>query len=200
MKEFAVVGRPNSGKTMFTLSFAGYLNCRKIDVTFRSYDGLLNCRHFSLSEAKKDLCDPEKHKTRMLQSTILKIPVGKSAISFKLTDTCGVTENINSNATIRQGMAQTLHLLNTCDFIIHIIDVATLSNDFGGADGIDQEITEYGLARNRYLLLANKMDLPAAKDNLRKIITAVDRTRVIPVSSLHAHGFGEVKAYVARNL
>ncbi|MBP2649493.1 MAG: obg 2 [Firmicutes bacterium] len=200
MKEFAVVGRPNSGKTLFTLNFAGFLNCKKLDITFRSPDGLLNCRHYSLAEAKKELCSSDRHKTRMIQSTILKIPVGKTNISFKMTDTCGVAEEIHSEADIRRGMAQTLSLLMGCDFIIHIVDVGTSAQEYLHSSGIDQEISAYGLARNRYLLLANKMDLPAAHDNLSKILTAFERAKVLPISALHSRGFQEVKAYVARNV
>ncbi|MBP2655307.1 MAG: mnmE 1 [Firmicutes bacterium] len=200
MKEFAVVGRPNSGKTMFTLNFAGFLNCKKIDITFRSPDGLLNCRHFAIPDAKKELCDSEWHKTRMVQSTILKIPLGKAAISFKLTDTCGVSEEIHSDGAIRKGMAQTLSVLRGCDFIVHIIDVATLSEENLNTRGIDQEIYDYGLAKSRYLLLANKIDLPAGKNNLPKVVGGFNRAKIIPICAINSQGFQEVKAYVSRNI
>ena len=101
MKEFTVVGRPNCGKTLFTLNFAAFLGAKTVDITFRSFDGCLNCRHYSIAEAKRELCGSQLHKTRQIQSLILPVAVKKSAVKFKLNDTCGITETIDSDKTIR---------------------------------------------------------------------------------------------------
>ncbi|MDT8901407.1 GTPase [Anaeroselena agilis] len=201
MKEFAVVGRPNSGKTLFTLNFAAYLGCKTVDITFRAPDGLLDCRHYVVNEARRELCGPMTHKTRAVQSVVLKVPVGKTAVSFKLSDTCGVSEQIHGEEGIRRGMAQTLSLVRSTDFIIHVVDVALATDAFfGGSANIDREIYNYGVSRNRYILLANKTDLPRARENLAPLTAAFHQAVVLPVSALYSTGFGEVKAYVAANV
>jgi len=201
MKEFVVVGRPNSGKTLFTLNFAGYLGCKTVDITFRAVDGYLNCRHLSLPEAKKELCDPQCHKTRSIQSLQLKVPVGKSTVAFKLSDCCGITEQIHPDEKIRQGMAQTLSLLRCSDYIFHIIDLTTVTDDNNNCqNNIDHEIYQYGVSRNRYILLANKTDLVPGKSALTKLADRFSEATVIPISALYSQGFPLVKACVARNV
>ena len=200
MKNFVIVGRPNSGKTLFALNFAGYLGVRTVNITFNSLDGLLFCREYELTEAKKELCSAVQHKTRCVQSMILKIRLGKALVNFKLTDTCGVAENISSEENLRRGMAQTLSFMRSADFIIHIFDLMTVKSAGLPAEGVDWEIFRYGMVRNRYVLLVNKIDLPAAKQNLSNLTTAVQGAGVIPVSARYNYGFKEVKTYVARNI
>lgn len=201
MKEFAVVGRPNSGKTLFVLNFAAFLHCKTVDMTFRSPDGLLNCRHFTLAEAKRELCGPGPHKTRSIQSLVLKVPVGKTAVAFKLTDTCGIQESIHENDAIRRGMAQTLGLISSGDFIVHLVDLTAITDaHLAEPNNIDHEVYQYGIARQRYLLLANKIDLPPALPNLPRLTTAFAQATVIAISALTGQGFASVKAQVAQNV
>ncbi|EAX48577.1 hypothetical protein TcarDRAFT_2049 [Thermosinus carboxydivorans Nor1] len=202
MRECAVVGRPNSGKTMFALNFAAFLGSKAVDITFRTYDGLLTCRHFIIEEARRELCSLTAHKTRSIQSMILKMPVGKATVNFKLTDTCGITEHIHADENIRRGMAQTIGLMRTADFIFHIIDAADFPGEVIASkdNNIDWEIYTYGTARGNYVLLANKIDLIIAKNNLPKLKGYFPEALIIPISALYSQGFKEVKAYVARNL
>ncbi|MEG6586062.1 GTPase domain-containing protein [Dendrosporobacter sp. 1207_IL3150] len=201
MREFIIVGLPNSGKTMFTLNFAQYSGTKNIDVTFRTYDGLISCRHFTIDEAKRELCSSAFHKTRSLQSVILKIAVGKTTINFKLTDTCGLTPQINHDDGIRKGMAQTINFIRSADFIFHIVDLSLLTKDYlNNPHNIDRDIYNYGVARNNYLLLANKFDLQISRDNLPRLTSAFPQANVIPISALHSNGFKEVRSYVARNI
>ena len=197
MKECTVVGRPNSGKTMFTLNFAAFLGSKKVDLTFRTYDNLLTCRHLHIDDAKKELCGTTAHKTRTLQSLVLRIPVSKSHVAVKLTDTCGLSENIHNDETVRKGMAQTLKLLRQTDYIIHIIDISLPHPE---EYGIDREIYSYGLARRNYVMLANKIDLSSARENIARISSSFPKVPIIPVSALYNLGFKEVKAHVARNI
>ncbi|BBB93092.1 MAG TPA: GTPase domain-containing protein [Methylomusa anaerophila] len=199
MRECVIVGKPNSGKTMFALNFAGYLGSKNVDVTFRTYDGLTTCRHYSIDEAKRELCSSTKHKTRCLQSMVLKIAVGKTAVNFKLTDTCGIVEHIHQDEGIRKGMAQTIGLLRYADFIIHIVDLSIFPK-YADHTNVDQDFYNYGISKNAYILLANKVDLPAAKENLGKLSAAFPHASIIPVSSLYGQGFKEVKLCVARNI
>jgi len=200
MRECMIIGRPNSGKTLFALNFAGYLGIRNIDITFRTYDGLLTCRHFSLEEAKRELCGNSLHKTRSLQSMVLNMKVGKATVNFKLTDTCGVSEQIHADEKIRKGMAQTIGLLRSVDLILHVVDLALIPNDFSNQSSIDYEFYNYGMICKAYILLGNKYDLSSAKNNLPHLTAASPKTSIVPISALYSQGFREVKACVARNI
>jgi len=201
MREFIIVGRPNSGKTMLALNFAGYIGSKTVDVTFRSYDDIMTCRHFSIEEAKSQLCGMAVHKTRSLQSLILNMSLGKTRVHFKITDTCGIGEKIHPDEPIRRGMAQTLSLLRCADFIFHVVDVSSITKEYlTNPSTIDHEIYHYGIVRARYIILANKMDLPSAQDNMTKLAYLFPKAHVIPVSALLSQGFKEVKACVARNV
>ncbi|HEY3425607.1 MAG TPA: GTPase [Negativicutes bacterium] len=201
MREFLIVGRPNSGKTMFALNFAGYVGSKQVDVTFRTYDGLITSRHFLLEEAKRELCGMVLHKTRSLQSLVLKLSLGKTVVNFKLTDTCGISEQIHHDENIRRGMAQTLSLMRSADFIFHIIDLTTTTKDYlHNINNIDREIYNYGVARHNYILLGNKIDLPVAKGNIPNLASVFSHTNIIPISALHSQGFKEVRTCVARNI
>lgn len=201
MREFIILGRPNSGKTLFTLNFAAYNGSKIVDLALRTYDGITTYQKFSMEEAKKQLCDMAIHKTRSLQSLILTMVHGKAVIQFKITDTCGITETIHPNEAIRRGMAQTLSLLRSADYIFHMIDAASLAEqNNSNLTTIDREIYNYGIIHNRYTILANKTDLIPAKNKLSNLATLFPNTRIIPVSALHSLGFKEVKACVARNI
>lgn len=201
MREVVIVGRPNAGKTMFALNFAAYLGIRQVDVTFRAYDDILTCRHFTIDEAKRELCSSVAHRTRTLQSMVLRVTVGKTPIEFMLNDTCGVSESIHPDATVRRGMAQTLKAMRYADYIFHIVDMLYFSNHpFLASGNIDHEIYQYGLARNAYTILANKIDLPSIRDHLVKVESAFPKAKIVPISALLGAGFKEVKACVAHSV
>jgi predicted GTPase len=200
MKEFAIVGRPNSGKTLFALNFALYLGSKTVEMIFRSFDGLTTCRHVSLSEAKHELCAATPHKTRQLQSMLLKVSLGKGSANFKLTDTCGVQEQIHEDEAVRQGMAQTIGLLRGADFIIHVLDLSMIYSQHVKNQNMDYEIYNYGLARRNYLMIANKTDLSPARQQLGLLPNYFPKVGIVPVSALFSQGFKEVKEHVLRNI
>jgi predicted GTPase len=200
MQECVIIGRPNSGKTVFALQFASFLGARSVDITARSPDNMLTCRHYTLKDAQKDLCSMALHKTRMIQSIVIKMAIGKAEVAFKLTDTCGLTETIHPEPAIRCGMAQTLGLMRTANLILHMIDVSQVTAAYNTEETIDHELYHYGLTRKFYMILANKMDLPTAKEGLTRLKSAFPSAFVLPISALHNHGLGEVKSYVARNV
>lgn len=199
MRELVIVGRPNSGKTMFALNFADYLGSRTVDITAKSFDGLMTCRHFSIEEAKRELCAMTLHKTRLVQSFVLKIPVGKTTANFMLTDTCGISESIHSDETIRRGMAQTLKILRSAEGILHIVDLTAIREHNAGTE-IDREIYSYGMTRRNYVLLANKIDLPVARDSVKRLPMLFPDTPILTISALYLHGFREVKNYVRHTI
>ena len=201
MREVVIVGRPNSGKTMFALNFAAHLGAKMVDVTFRSHNDILTCRHFSIDEGKRQLCSGVIHKTRTIQSMQLRMTIGKTPIEFILSDTCGISEQIHADIAVRKGMAQTLKSMRYADYIFHILDMVYWSNTpFSPLGNIDHEIYQYGLARNAYTILANKIDIPLAREHLNTLDSVFPRAKIIPISALMGAGFKEVKACVARNV
>lgn len=174
---------------------------KTVDVIFRTYDDLTTCRHFSIEEAKRELCSSTLHKTKSIQSLVLKIGLGKTMVNFKLNDTCGIDEKIHHEEKIRRGMAQTLSLMRCADFIFHIIDLSCVTKEYiNNPNTIDHEIYNYGIMRSSYAILANKIDVPFAKDNLVKLSSIFPKAAIIPISALLSHGLKEVKNCVARNI
>ena len=162
----------------------------------------MTCRQINIDQAKKELCSSIPYTTREIQSITLNVPVQKSKVSFKLSDTCGLTDEINSDCAIRSGMAQSLSLLRCADLILHVIDAVTcLSPENKQAiSRIDLELYHYGITSRKYIVLVNKMDLPAAYGRISSLKEAFPQAQIIPISALYQQGFQEVKACVARNV
>lgn len=200
MREIMVVGRPNSGKTMFVLSFAQFLGLKTVNITLRDYNDVLTCEHYSINDAKRELCSSLAHSTRTIQSISLQMVTGKTPIDFILNDSCGLAEQIHPDTSIRQGMAQTLKTMQSTDYIFHIIDLLYWPKLSTVNGSIDQELYRYGLSRNAYTILANKIDLPVAREQLSNLSANFPQTKVIPISALLGTGFKEVKACVARSI
>lgn len=199
MNECILVGQPNAGKTLFALHFGEFLGLRSLDVTFMASDGLLNCKHYQINQAIRELSGIEPHKTRDLQTIVLQIPIAKSIKQLKLIDSCGLSEGIHPDAAIRKSMAQTLSVMRYAKVILHMIDVSRYAKSKQLAD-IDQQIVQYGQTKGGYVLLANKMDLPNAKAGLSLLADTFPGQTLMPVSALHKKGFKEVKALVCRYL
>lgn len=199
MNECILVGQPNAGKTLFALHFVEFLGMRSLDVTFLASDGLLVCKHYSVNQAIRELSGMERHKTREIQSIAAQIPVGKSIRQIKLIDSCGLSEGIHPDAVIRKAMAQTLSVMRYAKVILHMIDAAAQANLKIIAD-VDRQIAQYGQAKGGYAMLANKMDLPKAKEGLTLLANAFPGQTIIPVSALRKKGFKEVKTLVCRYL
>lgn len=199
MNECILIGQPNAGKTLFALNFVEFLGMRSLDVTFLASDGLLGCKHYSVDQAKRELSGMERHKTREIQTITAPIPVGKSIRHIKLMDSCGLSDGIHPDALIRKAMAQTLAAMRYARVILHMID-ASLYAKLTAVTDIDQQIAHYGYIKGGYTILANKMDLPKAKEGLNFLTDAFPGQTIMPVSALRKKGFKEVKALVCRYL
>jgi len=199
MNDCILVGQPNVGKTLFALQFADFLGMRALDVTFQASDGLLGCKHYRVEQAIRELSSMERHKTKEIQTIALKIPTGKSIRNIQLIDSCGLSDGIHPDILIRKAMVQTLSALRYVKMILHMLDASYYGRTKVVPD-IDQQVAQYGYAKGRYAILANKMDLPGAKEGLHIIANAFPDQTIIPVSSLKKIGFKEVKALVCRYL
>ncbi len=194
MKEALVIGRPNVGKTLFTINFAEYLGQRRVEVLFRPRDGASFTRLYSIAQARGDLVDDQPHRTLCLQSVVLGVPRGKSVRKVVLTDTTGLTDEIHSASAVRRAMADTLRQVSEAAFILHVVDAAE------PLSGVDVDILRYGRTQDAYLLLANKMDLPGRGEAVAALARVVSPTPVLPVSARLKTGFAEVRTFVRKRL
>jgi 50S ribosomal subunit-associated GTPase HflX len=164
----------------------------------------------SFTEAKKSLTDASHHMTRCLQSVFLELPRGKGMRQLLLTDATGLSEGIHPDESVRRAMAQTLKAMLNSDVVLHIVDANAIgehpaclestrslhSNSVWSA--LDEQLLEYGAHHDGYIVLANKMDLPKAKQGYRALCKRLTRHRVVPISALYRSGFREVKNHVWR--
>lgn len=199
MSRTAVIGRPNAGKTAFTISFATYLGFKTLRFVRQEAEGRVE---LELSEvaAKAELISPLPHKTRQVQALELECAVGKGKKQFELLDTCGLIEGIHPETEIRLAMAQSLMLLQDADLIMHIIDAAEVGRERGRPGTLEQELATWGRTRGNYVVLANKMDLASAKEGLAIIEHHFSALPIIATSARTGQGFREVKKYVLRVL
>lgn len=198
MKRTVIVGKTNVGKTLFLLNFAGYLGLRQIEVDRHNPAGDTERFSLTLPEARRALVHTDPHTTRALQTTELRLPAGKRRQSFILMDTAGLTDGIHSEEEVRRAMAQTLRALQEADLILHVLDAAKAGapGSWDAVAEVDRQIARYATVRSSYAILANKMDLPWAKNGLIQIQQAFPEHRIISVSALKKSGFREVKAFV----
>ncbi|MBM7624120.1 GTPase [Sporohalobacter salinus] len=201
MAKSLVVGRTNAGKTCFTINFADYLGLKELKFTLKQPAGFLSRRTFQLHTAKEELVASTNHTTKEIQQVQLQLPVGKGHKELQLMDTCGLVEGIHPEQKIRKAMAQTLSKLQQADIVLHIIDLAKLSNEkIQKISELDFEIYNYCKAEKCYVILANKIDLKVAQKNLSFLQKKLSQAEIIPISALYQQGFKEVKKFLLKNL
>lgn len=211
MHSALIVGKPNAGKTLFLLQFAQFLGLRALTVRrFLPEGGLpgspegARVEPLSLSpqEARRQLVDAQPHKTRELQALVVKIPERKGSRSLVLVDSGGLSEGIHPDPEVRLSQAETIRQLLETRLILHLFDAARVANqaDPDALSDVDRQIAAFGGGKNGYAILANKMDLPAAKAGLREIRRQFPGQTILPVSALTGQGFREVRAFVRRHL
>jgi len=196
LKECLVIGRTNVGKTAFVLNFAEYLGLERAEVYFRYPDGFSTKQTFCLAIAQQELVGRGQHMTRCLQALELEIPSGKAKKRITMVDSSGFPDGIPGDEAVRRAVAQTLRHIRESELVLHMLDAS-----IPGAIGeVDRQIARFAETRGGYVVLANKMDLPAAQAGLERIRAFFQGHLVLPVSAIQKKGFKEVKAVVARSL
>lgn len=198
MPQTAVIGRPNAGKTAFTISFATYLGFQSLRFQRRDLTESVAVE-YSTELARAELVSPLPHKTTQLQALELECAVGKGKRGFELVDTCGLMEGVHPQEQIRRAMAQSLLLIRDAALVLHLIDAAELGRgkELGA---LERELATWGEKRGNFLVLATKMDLAGARGGLEKIKDFFSQLPVIATSAVSGLGFREVKKYVLRVL
>jgi 50S ribosomal subunit-associated GTPase HflX len=198
MKKCMIIGKTNVGKTLFLINFAAFLGMRKICLNVKNQEGNVSVEYHSIPEALKVLVNCQPHHTTSLQGIKLRLPAGKVVKNFELIDSTGLMEGIPKDINTRRKMAQTLSAVREADLILHMID-ASAAGQKGALEAfgeVDYQVAQFSQMKGNYLLLANKMDLPGAKEGLEIIRKEFVGHPIIPISSLTQEGFAEVKRIV----
>ncbi|TDY50593.1 50S ribosome-binding GTPase [Alicyclobacillus sacchari] len=201
--DMLVVGRVNAGKTSICLRLARYLGLRELAWVVERTDGVRERRRMPMSEANALLSSEEEHRTRALQTLLLSVPKGKGEHVVRIADSAGLTEGLHADETVRRAMGQTLRALVAAKGVLHVVDAAAVGraltlSQTGPFHTLDEQMVAIGKTKGQYLILANKMDLPLAKDGYRWLTEHCGPIRVLPVSAREGSGFHEVKRYVWR--
>ncbi|MGI6357203.1 MAG: GTPase domain-containing protein [Bacillota bacterium] len=196
MNECLVIGRTNVGKTAFVLNFAEYLGLSRAEIYFRYPDGFSTKQSFRLDVARRELIGSGQHKTRCLQGLELEIPAGKVKKRIVMTDSSGFADGIPDDETVRKAVAQTLMQVRQASLVLHMLDAASPE----AIGEVDRQVARFAETRGGYFILANKMDLPGAREGLERIRTIFGNHLVLAISATQKKGFKEVKAIVARSL
>ncbi len=118
--------------------------------------------------------------------------------SFVIADLPGLIEG----AAQGKGLGhQFLKHIERTKIILHIIDMGSFEgrNPIIDYDIINKELVEYGfdLESRKQIVLANKMDLPNAKENLEQFKISYSNVEIIPVSAITKEGIDLVILKVA---
>ncbi len=118
--------------------------------------------------------------------------------TFIMADLPGLIEGASEGVGLGKNFLK--HATRT-KVLAHIIDMGSFEgrNPIEDYQIIRNEITKYSdtLASKREVVIANKMDLPNAKDNLKAFKKAYPKLEVIPISALNNENIDEVLTRLA---
>lgn len=193
---FILIGRANTGKTLFILNFSEYMGYKNLAIKFKSsVDEII--KNDTIYNFKNKIVASTPNTTRCLQIASIEIPVLKGKRTVEFTDTTGLSSSIHFDQSVRDGMVQTLSLLKEDGYLLHMLDAPAVSIE-NSIDNIDIEIYRYGKRRGNYLVMANKMDLPSFSDGYKIICEEFTDVKIFKISALQKMGFDEVKKHVSR--
>ncbi|MCT4618745.1 MAG: 50S ribosome-binding GTPase [Marinisporobacter sp.] len=202
MKKCLIVGRPNAGKTLFMINFAEYVGLKHLEIKFLGKDKSLDYQRYTIEEAREILSSDIPYKTNCLQSIEIKIPVLKGKKTLSLMDSSGLIDGIHKNIQIRRAMAQTLGAITESNMILHMIDASQIDekNIKNSIGEVDYQLAQYGLIKEGYMILANKVDLLERKTPIIQLQKEFPDHYIVPLSAQTREGFGEVRSFVCRRL
>ena len=118
-----------------------------------------------------------------------------------LADIPGLIEGAHRNVGLGHEFLR--HIMR-CRVLIHVLDMAGSEgrNPLEDLAMLRRELTLYhsALGDREWFVVANKMDLPEAEENLRVFRARFPRTTVIPISAEHSQGLEELRDLLSRLL
>lgn len=190
--EALVIGRPNCGKTLFTINFALYMGISEIAVEVQ---GGSRARRIPLAQARQKWVSPTSH--RVL--TRLEIPLDTGGLNLVLCDTVGIPEGVHPDPEIRHAAARTLERMAGASIVLLMID-ASLANPQSHTPlgSLDDELVQLCQVTGYSLIVANKIDRDGREEGLRRIRQRYPTALVLPTSALTRRGFREIKQHLQR--
>lgn len=192
-----IIGKPNTGKSLFAINFAAYLGLKEMRLEVADGEGRRRRQRLPLDEARLQLVSRLAHKTVHLQPLTVDVAWGRSKRTLTLMDTVGLTDTVHPDPAIRRAMAVTLERLTKADVILHVIDASAVHVRRPQTLGpVDDAIAHCAGLWGSYAILANKLDVPVAHEGLKWIKERYRTVPIIGISALTHKGFREVKTFV----
>ena len=122
--------------------------------------------------------------------------------SFVMADLPGLIEGAHEGVGLGH---QFLRHVERTRLLVHVVDMANTEgrNPLDDYETINEELHQYDehLATKRQIIVANKMDMPGADENLRAFREALaERIDIYPISALTKSGINELKYAIANAL
>ena len=115
-----------------------------------------------------------------------------------MADLPGLIEGASEGAGLGERFLK--HAMRT-KIIVHVIDMGSFEgrNPIDDYKQIRKELEKYDekLARKAEIIVANKMDLPDAKDNLKKFKNKFPKLKVIEISAINNQGLDNMMVEIA---
>ena len=198
--EALVVGKPNTGKSLFVVNFASYLGLKEVRLEMMDQDGMVRHQKLPLEKARRQLVSHVVHKTQTMQSISVDILTGRHHHVISLTDTVGLTDEIHFENHIRRAMAMALDQLTHTSMVLHLIDASAVGLSRPESLSLmDEAMARYASTIAPYAILANKMDRDLAKVGLDRVRERFRGQAIIPISAMTRRGFRDVKTFILRH-
>jgi GTP-binding protein len=118
-----------------------------------------------------------------------------------VADIPGLVEGAHRNVGLGHDFLR--HIVR-CKLLVHVIDMAGSEgrNPYEDLSNLRQELKLYdpALAARPWLVVANKMDLPGAAENLKVFKRRIRKVKVVPISALKSEGIAELKAVLGEQI
>ena len=127
----------------------------------------------------------------------------KNYRSFVIADIPGLIEGAHQGAGLGHRFLK--HVERT-DLLLHILDISWMPerDPIREYEAINRELAQFNaeLARKRQIIVINKLDLPAVRENLPQVLPwfTERRLKVFPISAATGEGIPPLLDEIARNL
>lgn len=194
--ETLIIGRPNVGKTLFTLNFARYLGVNEVRYEWTDPDGPTRWKKMTVEEARAKWVSPMAH--RVIRPAALNWTA--HGVHLRMLDSAGIPEGIHPDPQVRRAVSASIEAMWSAQIIFLVMDAARLRRSPAYLGGLDDELVRLASDLGSSVILANKTDQDPTGEGIRRIRRRYPDSRVIEMSALTRKGFREVKQYLLASL